>query len=63
MSALLQQRVRELEADLESVKRSESHMRDGLELILCLETAVPNGTTKKIMRVADSAVTGKPFDI
>jgi hypothetical protein len=38
-------------------------MKDGLELILCMETAVPNGTTKKIMRTAENALVGRAFDV
>jgi hypothetical protein len=46
-----------------SLQRDNKHMRDGLELVLCMETPVPNGTTKKIMRTVENALTGKPFDV
>lgn len=62
MSAVLQAEINALRTELAASQVDRKHLRDGLELILCMETPVPNGTTKKIMRTAENALVGRAFD-
>lgn len=63
MSAPLLSEIADLRTQLAALKNDRQHLRDGLELIMCMETAVPNGTTRKIMRTAENALTGRGFDV